>query len=107
MAAAHTSAHIDLRAYRPDNECTTASNIVGAEGLRLRRIKTFESLRPALVPSAAPQRPVAQALAGLYSGYCPRRAAPRGWRLPAPFGWETAARACAWPPHHDACRRAA
>jgi hypothetical protein len=33
MAAAHRNALNDLRAYRPNNECTTASNIVGVGDL--------------------------------------------------------------------------
>src|ERR1700674_1976450 len=50
MAAAHTSARECLRAYRPNNECTTASKYClwrGVLRFRLRRIKTFESLRAA------------------------------------------------------------
>src|SRR6202789_4679556 len=46
-AAAQMNALKDLRAYRLKNECTTASDFVGAGGFRLRRIKTFESLRAA------------------------------------------------------------
>src|ERR1700722_12830187 len=45
--ATHKNAPRDLRAYRANDECTTASNIVWGEGLRLRRIKTFEGPRAA------------------------------------------------------------
>src|SRR6202789_1593665 len=46
-AAVQMSALRHLRAYRLKNECTTASDFVGAGGFRLRRIKAFEGLRAA------------------------------------------------------------
>src|ERR1700728_805574 len=82
MAAAPRQAPQELRADRARNECTTASDIVGRLGFRVRRIKTFESVRAAKFHFAAVSRRPGGEPAGLCSEYCPRRAAPRGWPPP-------------------------
>src|SRR5580692_5429850 len=99
MAAAQRMALEILRANRPDDGCTTASNDGEGLSFRVRRIKTFESERPAKFhngPQVAYIGPQEGVLAGLCSEYCPRRAALRGWRRPVSCEWGRAGRADSW-----------